>query len=374
MVNPSRGNQLGAHTIRNDSAEGAANRRSAVRCKPALSKKCSVEGVVCMKAFNRMLLASSLALIFGLSAEASARPWYQNVTPNGVLSPFQHGTYPSLKSEKRPDMDFTHVGADIAAPCGSPVYPVQAGTVVDAITSSEQPNFSTLGYMVIISHGLDPKSGIQVYTTYFHLQSPPLIQSGQVEPTQKIGEVGQTGAAFGCHVHFEVRHFSGRFYPGWGNIYGPGNQNGTPAFLQNWSDPASFAKKASSAAIGSTQSQSQSAPLNSPARSGSAAVMARPAVAIAATPTNTLPGRAIAPGTLLPGATITISWSVVRGAAEYELTVRDMTENKALPIERLTRTYNIVRVKPGHTYRWSVKSCNQTGCSDASMRLYFTAQ
>lgn len=95
---------------------------------------------------------------------------------------------------------------------------------------------------------------------------------------------------------------------------------------------------------------------------------------IPSTPRNTLPGGASEPGTRLPGSSVTISWSSVRGATEYDLSVRDMIDKQSLPVERLSRTYHIVRVKPGHTYRWNVKACNQAGCSTASERLYFTAQ
>jgi murein DD-endopeptidase MepM/ murein hydrolase activator NlpD len=316
-----------------------------------------------MITFHKCSFVAASILASCSLGEANAAPWYQSVAPSGRLGPFQHGTFPSLESTKNPELGLTHVGSDIAAPCGSPVYPWKSGIVVDAITSSSQANWDSLGYMAIVDHGADPKSGRRVYSTYFHLKAPPLISSGRIEPSQRLGEVGETGAAIGCHIHFEIRHFSGRFYTKWGNIYGPGNQNGTPDFLQNWSDPARYVSSNLSvpAIIPAGQQRTTT--------SGGATTASIPS-----TPRNTLPGRSSEPGTQLSGSSVTISWSTVRGATEYDLSVRDMTDKKSLPIDRQTRTFHIVRVKPGHTYRWSVKACNAAGCSEASERLYFSVK
>lgn len=325
-----------------------------------------------MQTFIKSFFSTGLVLVSCTLGEANAAPWYQSVTPSGRLGPFQHGTFPSLESTKNPELGLTHVGSDIAAPCGSPVYPWKSGTVVDAITSSNQANFNSLGYMVIVDHGSDPTSGRRVYSTYFHLKAPPLVSSGRIEPSQQLGEVGETGAAYGCHIHFEIRHFSGRFYSGWGNIYGPGNQNGTPDFLQNWSDPARYVS--SNLLVPAPRPANQQPTTTSGGGTARNTSNGGAAVRLPSTPGSTLPGRTSEPGTRLSGSSVTISWSGIRGATEYDLSVRDMTDKKSLPIDRLSRTYHIVRVRPGHTYRWSVKACNAAGCSDATERLYFNTQ
>jgi hypothetical protein len=155
------------------------------------------------------------------------------VVPGGRLGDFRHGTYPSLG-------DRTHAGIDIAAPCGTPVYSLSSGVVIDAITSPQDPHWKDLGYMVIIEHDLPPQRPF--YALYLHLQEPP-SSSGAVTKGTAIGKVGDTGRADGCHVHFEVRYFRERFHPAWGNIYGPGDQRDSPTLKGSWEDPVSFARR-----------------------------------------------------------------------------------------------------------------------------------
>lgn len=152
------------------------------------------------------------------------------VVPGGTLGPFQHGTYPSKG-------DRTHAGVDILAPCGSPVYPLAEGRVVDAIRAPSDPNFDSLGYMVILEH----PAAKAFYTLYLHLQGPPEVGEGNwVSRTTRMGKVGRTGAADACHVHFEVRYFKDRFSPVWRNIYGPGDQRTAEHFKTQWEEPLAF--------------------------------------------------------------------------------------------------------------------------------------
>jgi hypothetical protein len=80
-------------------------------------------------------------------------------------------------------------------------------------------------------------------TLYLHMQEAPLVQVGSVVlKGAQLGKVGQTGAAWGCHTHFEVRHFPGRYMtdPTWSsplNIYGKGDQTSGKLFKEKWSDP-----------------------------------------------------------------------------------------------------------------------------------------
>jgi murein DD-endopeptidase MepM/ murein hydrolase activator NlpD len=87
-----------------------------------------------------------------------------------------------------------HLGVDIGAPQGTPIYAAADGQVTFAGWGASG------GWYIIIDH----KNGYQ--TLYAH-NSANLVSAGQwVKRGQVIGRVGSTGSATGPHVHFEVRH------------------------------------------------------------------------------------------------------------------------------------------------------------------------
>ena len=86
-----------------------------------------------------------------------------------------------------------HLGVDYAAPTGTPVRSVGAGTVDVA---GRQGGF---GNVVMVKHGNGHT------TVYAHL-SKILVRPGQrLEQGQVVGRVGATGWATGPHLHFEFR-------------------------------------------------------------------------------------------------------------------------------------------------------------------------
>lgn len=85
-----------------------------------------------------------------------------------------------------------HEGLDIAAPGGTPIRAAKAGTIVIAAPTGGYGNYTC------ISHG-----GGQS-TCYAHQQGFART-SGSVSQGNVIGYVGNTGASFGNHLHFEVR-------------------------------------------------------------------------------------------------------------------------------------------------------------------------
>jgi murein DD-endopeptidase MepM/ murein hydrolase activator NlpD len=87
-----------------------------------------------------------------------------------------------------------HLGVDYAAPYGSAVVAVAAGTVVSAGWAGAG------GKQVRIRHD----RGIETY--YLHLSSfAPGIRTGaSVDQNQIIGRVGSTGAATGPHLDFRL--------------------------------------------------------------------------------------------------------------------------------------------------------------------------
>jgi murein DD-endopeptidase MepM/ murein hydrolase activator NlpD len=100
-----------------------------------------------------------------------------------------------------------HTGVEFQAPEGEPVYAAGDGTVVQAGAALVAP-FTSLGTeygnLVIIRHAFDAYPE-PVYSMYGHL-SQVAVQIGQaVKAGDEIGRVGDTGAATGPHLHFEVR-------------------------------------------------------------------------------------------------------------------------------------------------------------------------
>ncbi|MDO5118312.1 MAG: peptidoglycan DD-metalloendopeptidase family protein [Eggerthellaceae bacterium] len=89
-----------------------------------------------------------------------------------------------------------HQGLDLAAEEGTPYYAAASGTVIYA-TNDGKDNGGA-GNWIVIAHG----NGI--VTKYMHSQHT-LVQAGDiVVQGQLIGSVGQTGAAEGAHLHFQV--------------------------------------------------------------------------------------------------------------------------------------------------------------------------
>jgi murein DD-endopeptidase MepM/ murein hydrolase activator NlpD len=96
-----------------------------------------------------------------------------------------------------------HLGIDIAAGEGAPVYAADSGVVVFA-------GWATGGYgnMIMIDHG----NGYQ--TLYGHLSQVSISCGRSVGQGQTIGYAGSTGNSTGAHLHFEVR-FQGGFVDPW---------------------------------------------------------------------------------------------------------------------------------------------------------------
>jgi len=98
--------------------------------------------------------------------------------------------------------DHIHSGQDMFARCGTRLAAARGGKVKYAGYQGAAGN-----YVVI-----DGKYTNFDYV-YMHLRKTPLVKTGQrVFTGQKIGEVGDTGRATGCHLHFEL--WDGGWYSG----------------------------------------------------------------------------------------------------------------------------------------------------------------
>jgi murein DD-endopeptidase MepM/ murein hydrolase activator NlpD len=108
-----------------------------------------------------------------------------------------------------------HQGHDVFAACGTPVVAARAGEVKLAAWHGAAGN-----YVVI-----DAADGTS--QAYMHLERPATLAAGDVvEAGDRIGTVGATGRASGCHLHFEYWTA-----PGW---YAGGTPIDPLARLKRW--------------------------------------------------------------------------------------------------------------------------------------------
>ncbi len=101
----------------------------------------------------------------------------------------------------------THHGSDLVVECGLPVQAGADGEVVVAGGDWQDvygPYQSFYGNLVVLRH--EAFSGRQeIFTLYGHLSQVNVEVGDFVSRGDVLGEVGFTGAAIGCHLHFEVR-------------------------------------------------------------------------------------------------------------------------------------------------------------------------
>ena len=85
---------------------------------------------------------------------------------------------------------------DLANKCGTPIYATAAGTIQRAASNGGW-NFGMGNYITILhSNG--------VVTYYGHLMALLVKPGDSVNVGDRIGLMGRTGQATGCHVHFQV--------------------------------------------------------------------------------------------------------------------------------------------------------------------------
>jgi murein DD-endopeptidase MepM/ murein hydrolase activator NlpD len=101
-----------------------------------------------------------------------------------------------------------HLGVDMENPRGTPILAAADGTVFyagDDLATQFGPQTDYYGNVVVLQHSLTDSSGQPVYTLYGHMHRVD-VQTGQsVKQGQTLGIVGDSGVAFGPHLHFEVR-------------------------------------------------------------------------------------------------------------------------------------------------------------------------
>jgi len=86
-----------------------------------------------------------------------------------------------------------HKGQDIFATCGTPLVAARSGIVTVATSEARAGNYT----VITADDGTSQ--------AYMHMLAPATVTRDQrVTAGQPIGQVGETGRATGCHLHFEL--------------------------------------------------------------------------------------------------------------------------------------------------------------------------
>ncbi|NLI19031.1 MAG: M23 family metallopeptidase [Actinomycetales bacterium] len=117
---------------------------------------------------------------------------------SAVYRPMAAGTYRDT-SLYGPRWGSFHMGTDMAAPVGTPIYAIADGEVVWAGGGKEGRS----GQLVIIHHVIN---GQDVWSWYGHMYTNGVYVSAgeRVSAGQVIAGVGDSGFSTGPHLHFEI--------------------------------------------------------------------------------------------------------------------------------------------------------------------------
>jgi len=130
---------------------------------------------------------------------AACRPAIQPIS-NKDLTRRSSAFNPSARFHPILGFSRPHLGIDITAPTGTPIYATGDGTVIKVATNYSKSGF---GKMVQIDHGFGYE------TIYAHMHTISVFPDSKVKRGDVIGTVGNTGLSSGAHLHYEV-HLNGR--------------------------------------------------------------------------------------------------------------------------------------------------------------------
>lgn len=91
-----------------------------------------------------------------------------------------------------------HKGVDFVPGAGTPIY-----AIADGVATTATFDDSGYGQHVVLQHNL---GGVDVESLYGHMieGSSPIVLGQQVKVGDFLGLVGDTGVAYGAHLHFEI--------------------------------------------------------------------------------------------------------------------------------------------------------------------------
>ena len=128
---------------------------------------------------------------------AGAKRYAETIEANAWVLPLEYYRLTATFGEASSLWSSTHTGLDFAAPSGTPVRSVAAGTVTSAGYAG------AYGNQVIVTL----PDGTELW--YNHLTSFDVAPEAEVQAGQQVGTVGATGNVTGPHLHLEVRPGAG---------------------------------------------------------------------------------------------------------------------------------------------------------------------
>ena len=136
----------------------------------------------------------SLLLLLPVAVPAQPHPAAAVLLPFGAPDTFG---YPVSQPFGEVSVDGTHAGVDVAAPCGVPVVAVADGVVVGAVAGRRGDGERS----VIVRHTVGQRS---FHAYYGHLRGVAVRGGQAVQVGQRLGTVGASGRASGCHLHLAI--------------------------------------------------------------------------------------------------------------------------------------------------------------------------
>lgn len=140
--------------------------------------------------FEAISYAQALALKY------AAVDYSYAVTSGAVRWPFPYAV-PITDGFGQRDGGF-HKGVDFVPGVGTPIY-----AIADGVATTATFDDSGYGQHVVLQHNL---GGVDVESLYGHMiqGSSPIVVGQQVKVGDFLGLVGDTGIAYGAHLHFEI--------------------------------------------------------------------------------------------------------------------------------------------------------------------------
>ena len=136
------------------------------------------------------------------STSTSSSSTTTTIDPHDVAHAFP--VDPAVNSSFTPESHANYRATDIfsSAGCGTALLAPVTGTVDEVLTNTWDPNVAdpaTRGGNAVSIIGDD---GVRYYLAHFQLIDPAITPGARVAAGDHLGEMGDTGRAGACHVHF----------------------------------------------------------------------------------------------------------------------------------------------------------------------------